>query len=64
MEKEKILWEVGLFYSCPGREEADDIGLTTLALYFREEEEVKGARDPTVRPEGQVNVMGFRAEEA
>lgn len=46
-------------------EEADDIGLTTLILHFRElEEEEKEARDPNVRPEGQVNVMGFRGEEA
>lgn len=47
------------------REEADDFGLTTLVLHFREvEKEDKEARDPNVRPEGQVNVMGVRGEEA
>lgn len=30
-------WEVGLL-SCVGREEADDTGLTTLVLHFREVE--------------------------
>lgn len=50
-------------YLCLGMEKAAYVGLTTLVLSFREEEE-KDIRDPNVRPEGQVNVMGFRGKEA
>lgn len=52
------------FCSCLGREKADDIGLTILVLSFREERKKRDVRDPNVRPEGQVNVMGFREKEA
>lgn len=45
-----------------GREKAN-IGLTTLVLYLREEEE-KAVGQPNVRPEGQVNAVGFRGKEA
>lgn len=47
------------FSSCLGRGKADDTGLTTLVLHFREEEE-KGVREFSVKPEGQVNVIGFK----
>ena len=43
-------------------EKANDVGLTTLILSFREEEE-KDVRDSNVRPEGQVNIVGFRGKE-
>lgn len=46
---------------CTG-EKANDVGLTTLILSFREEEE-KDVRDSNVRPEGQVNIVGFRGKE-
>lgn len=44
------------FCSRRGREKADDTGLTTLGLCFREGGEDAG--DPRGRPEAQAEVMG------
>lgn len=54
-------WEADLLWLC-GKEKASEIGLTSLVLSFREEEE-KDVRDSKVRPEGQVDIMGFRGKE-
>ena len=47
---------------CLWMEKTAYVELTILVLSFRKEEG-KDFRDPNVRPDGQVNVMGFKGKE-